>query len=180
MKAIDVANFFITVGNYNEGMEMTNARINKLLYFAQGRYLATYDKPLFDEQIEAWKYGPIIRSVYDYFKHYGKNIITEPVGSFDIEKMNDDDFQFLTEVFTNYADYSTSALINKTHEKNSPWDKVYIQDENRVIPQKLIRSYFLQQDKMKTVSDSLDKIPTIGYINDDGYTVLPKNYDKLC
>lgn len=177
MKAIDVANFFITVGNYNVGNEMTNARINKLLYFAQGRHLADYNEPLFDEQIEAWKYGPIIKNVYDSFKHYGKNIIVDPKGDFDIEKMNDDDFQFLSDVFTNYADYSTSALINKTHEKDGPWDKVYIQDKNMVIPLNLIKSYFLKQEKMRTIEDSVNEIPTIGYINDEGFTVIPKKYD---
>ena len=53
MKAIDVANFFITVGLMNEGTEMTNARINKLLYFAQGWHLAKTGEPLFNEKI--WK-----------------------------------------------------------------------------------------------------------------------------
>ena len=89
MKVIDVANFFITVGSYNEGSEMTNARINKLLYFAQGRHLATYGKPLFDEKIEAWKFGPIIEEIYHSFKSYGNNIITKTKGEFDIEEMDE-------------------------------------------------------------------------------------------
>lgn len=177
MKVIDVANFFITVGSYNEGSEMTNARINKLLYFAQGRYLATYGKPLFDEKIEAWKFGPIIEEIYHSFKSYGNNIITKTKGEFDIEEMDDDDFQFLSDVFTNYADYSTSALIDKTHENGSPWSKVYIPNKNVVIPQNLIKKYFSKMPAMRTVSDSLQNIPTIGYINDEGYTVLPKRYD---
>ena len=33
---MEVANFFIKVGSQGDGNEMTNARINKLLYFAQG------------------------------------------------------------------------------------------------------------------------------------------------
>lgn len=174
MKVIDVANFFITVGSYNEGSEMTNARINKLLYFAQGRHLATYGKPLFDEKIEAWKFGPIIEEIYHSFKSYGNNIITKTKGEFDIEEMDDDDFQFLSDVFTNYADYSTSALIDKTHENGSPWSQVYIPNKNVVIPQNLMKKYFSKMPAMRTVSDSLQNIPTIGYINDEGYTVLPK------
>ena len=92
MKAIDVANFFITVGLMNEGTEMTNARINKLLYFAQGWHLAKTGEPLFNDNIEAWDYGPVVHSVYSEFKRYGKNIITEPSENFDLNLMQDDDF----------------------------------------------------------------------------------------
>ena len=72
---------------------------------------------------------------------------------------------------------STSALIDKTHENGSPWSQVYIPNKNVVIPQNLIKKYFSKMPAMRTVSDSLQNIPTIGYINDEGYTVLPKRYD---
>ena len=83
----------------------------------------------------------------------------------------------MSDVFTNYADYSTSALIDKTHESGSPWSIVYIPNKNVVIPQKLMKEYFSKLPTMRTVSDTLQNIPTIGYINDEGYTVLPKRYD---
>lgn len=177
MKAIDVANFFITVGLMNEGTEMTNARINKLLYFAQGWHLAKTGEPLFNEKIEAWDYGPVIHSVYSEFKRYGKNIITEPSENFNLNLMQDDDFEFLSDVFTNYSDFSTSALINLTHKKDSPWDKTYIHGRNIVIPVRLMKEYFEALPDLHSTEDDIKKIPTVGYINDEGCTILPKECD---
>lgn len=55
-KAKDVANFFVDLANSdkNNKYPMTNERLNMLLYFSQGWYLARYNKPLFEEKIEAW------------------------------------------------------------------------------------------------------------------------------
>lgn len=55
-KAKDIANFFIDIVNNdkNNKYPMTNERLNTLLYFAQGWHLARYNKPLFEEEIEAW------------------------------------------------------------------------------------------------------------------------------
>ena len=92
---------------------------------------------------------------------------------FDIENIDDDMVEFLTDVFTNYSNYSTSALINLTHKDGSPWDKVYIQDKNKIIPIKLIKDYFSSLPKLKTAQDDINALPEIGYINDEGYTVLP-------
>ena len=46
-------------------------RLQKLLYYSQGWSLALRDRPLFDAEIEAWKHGPIISSIYRRFQHLG-------------------------------------------------------------------------------------------------------------
>ena len=40
--------------------DLTNMKLNKLLYFAQGYYLKKYGRPLFDNAIEAWEHGPVV------------------------------------------------------------------------------------------------------------------------
>ena len=56
--AIDVARFFINIANTIPTDDlMTNMRVNKLLYFAQGECLRQLGRPLFDEDMEAWQYG---------------------------------------------------------------------------------------------------------------------------
>jgi uncharacterized phage-associated protein len=40
-----------------------------MLYYAQGWHLAFFDFPLFEDNIYAWKYGPVIHSVYHNYKH---------------------------------------------------------------------------------------------------------------
>ena len=41
-------------------LTLTPMQLVKLAYIAYGWYLAIYEKRLFDDRIEAWKYGPII------------------------------------------------------------------------------------------------------------------------
>ena len=50
--------------------EMTALKLQKLVYFSQAWSLVWDDEPLFDEPIEAWANGPVIRSLYD--RHRGK------------------------------------------------------------------------------------------------------------
>jgi uncharacterized phage-associated protein len=58
--SLNVARYFI-VRAYEDGIEaeMTNMKVQKLLYYSQSLHLALYDEPLFEEEIQAWRYGPV-------------------------------------------------------------------------------------------------------------------------
>lgn len=49
---------------------MSLLKLIKLVYLAYGWSIAL-DYRLFDEPIVAWKHGPVIRSLYHEFKHFG-------------------------------------------------------------------------------------------------------------
>lgn len=66
-------------GNYQS---LTNLKLQKLLYYSQGFYLAIYNKPLFPDRIEAWVHGPTVPSVYKRLQRYGYNTIPEGVNVF--------------------------------------------------------------------------------------------------
>lgn len=57
----------------NSGELMTNMKLQKMLYYQQGFHLAYFDKPLFQEDIEAWMYGPVVPSMYEKYKEFGRN-----------------------------------------------------------------------------------------------------------
>lgn len=179
MKALDVANFFILTGSLNEGTEMTNARVNKLLYFAQGWHLAIYGTPLFSEDFEAWQYGPVINEIYQSFKICNSNAILETLGDFDINSLEENDIEFLTSVFCKYVDDSTSSLISKTHEKDTPWRKIYVAGKNNIISKEEIKKYFgARKSQFKTIDDKIADMPSVGYVNENGVTVLPNEYEN--
>jgi uncharacterized phage-associated protein len=46
-------------------------KLIKTVFIAHGFYLASKDKPLVNEFVQAWKYGPVIDSVYHEFKGLG-------------------------------------------------------------------------------------------------------------
>jgi uncharacterized phage-associated protein len=57
-------------------------KLQKLLYFAQAWYLAWYDEPMFNDVVQAWKYGPAIPSIHKVYgaEHEGsRDLIQAPL-----------------------------------------------------------------------------------------------------
>jgi len=63
----------------NRGKILTPMQLLKLVYISHGWMLAIYNRSLFREPVEAWKYGPVEPLVYNRFKKFGGNQITESV-----------------------------------------------------------------------------------------------------
>ena len=78
MKSIQVANAFIL--RHGSDIDITNLVLNKLVYFAQVESLRETGKPLFEDKIEAWSYGPVEKDVYYTFQKYGRNRISKSEG----------------------------------------------------------------------------------------------------
>lgn len=59
-----VADYFIT----NAVGSLTPLQVIKMVYIAHGYSLALLDEPLVEEAVEAWRYGPVLPSVYHTVK----------------------------------------------------------------------------------------------------------------
>ena len=155
MRAIDVANVFIELANDDEQGSITNMAVNKLVYFAQGWSLALLDKPLFDDDIYAWKYGPIEKSVYYAFRPCGRDIIDETSEEVNSEEFTSEEIDLLMDVYNNYKDYSAIGLMNLSHTDDGPWKKYYDEEGNSdvIIPKEEIKEYFKKLDPIKRFSD---------------------------
>ena len=46
-------------------------KLHKLLYLSQREALAVTGQPLFQEEFEGWKYGPVCREVRAYYTEDG-------------------------------------------------------------------------------------------------------------
>lgn len=135
-------------------------QLNKLSYISHGWNLALHDAPLILEPIEAWKYGPVIPSLYHRFKKYGANPITligycntpldNKAASTNIRNVinaefNSNEKQIMYTVLELHKDYDGNQLSGMTHIKGSPWHQCYVKDELYVdIPNDLIKNYFKQ------------------------------------
>lgn len=75
---IEIANKIIANTDSNQGETISNLKLQKLLYYMQGFFIAVFDKKLFDDTIEAWQYGPVVRNAYLHFKDFGSNSISLP------------------------------------------------------------------------------------------------------
>src|ERR1700743_3270603 len=71
-----IAYAFVVQG-ISEGNPITQMKLQKIVYFAQGVYLNLFNKPLVREAFQAWKFGPVVPDIYRIFKFYGSKPITD-------------------------------------------------------------------------------------------------------
>ena len=177
-KAIDVANFFVDMANCDPDDCMTNLRVNKLLYFAQAWSLVRLGRPLFDEDIQAWTYGPVVPSVYQAFKACGRERIQSVFGDYSADVFSGDELSLLLDVLNEYGKYTSPALVGITHKEGSPWREVFTPNANRVIGQEALRDYFRQETPLPAFDAAIsEEGDYAGYRDADGYLVLPADMD---
>lgn len=176
MKAIDVANFFIDLYNSVPEGQVTNLSLNKLLYFAQGHSLAENGKPLFDEPIEAWQYGPVVPSVYHTFKKHRRSRIPSTYGNYTSDIFSSEDLDLLLDVFQKYKIYSPNYLVSLTHEEGAPWKDVYSSHLNNEITQEALRDYFSKHKLKRFSVFPLAKEETEICRNSSGIRLLPADW----
>ena len=71
-----IAYAFVQKG-IEEGTFVTQMKLQKMVYFAHGYHLARYNEPLIREEFEAWKFGPVVPSIYQSYKLYGSDMIID-------------------------------------------------------------------------------------------------------
>lgn len=142
--ALQVAKWFLAYNRNvtaEEGAEyISNLKLQKLLYYAQGSFLAVTDHPLFDDEIVAWQHGPVVERVYREYKNNGANGIPFDE-DFDFSKFSKEENDLLEEVYDTFGQYSAWKLRNMTHEER-PWRET---KQNSVISLQIIKDYFKQE-----------------------------------
>ncbi|MAZ77323.1 MAG: hypothetical protein CMF39_01425 [Legionellaceae bacterium] len=145
----NVARYFIEKANDAKAIvPLTPMKLNKLCYIAQGFSLASRDKPLFPEEIQAWKYGPIIPELYQAYKAFGKNHIDQPLEKF--ETLSDDDDKAVVDyVWNKMKNWTAMELSGWTHRLGSAWSKLFQEDMLNVeIPVSFIKQEFKQLESV--------------------------------
>ena len=153
--SLAIGNEFIGRALEGAARGLTQMQVQKLVYLAHGWSLGAYDEPLIEDQIEAWKFGPVIRPLYSALSRYGSSPIDKLIrwGEDTVLISSDDDgiaHEDLTEwhaavvnmVWDNYGTYAAFKLSALTHEPGTPWSQVYQDGYKRVIPNNVIREHF--------------------------------------
>jgi len=124
---------------------LTQMKVMKLLYYAQGIMLAAFDRKLFDNDILAWKYGPVVSEVHD--RYVGKREIVDfnadgmeskAIEDFTELQSTDEVSIVLNTVQEAYGDKSAIQLMQMTHNE-APWQTT---EQSDVISTDAIKSYF--------------------------------------
>jgi len=156
-RAASIANELLDLAGQND-RKLTQIEIQKLVYFVHGWHLAYRDSPLIGELFEPWKYGPVVRSLYDSFKKFGSDPITEKATSWQTNSegaiievtpailSNDDDSDdyavaLTREVWRKYGMLAPFELVDVTHRADGPWAKAYYAKQT-YITNEAISEYF--------------------------------------
>lgn len=142
-----VSSYFINRSSEMNENDLTNLKLQKLLFYAQAESLRRNSNPLFTEPIEAWKFGPVVSSIYDWLKGCG----AYPITSFDVEtdasSLTQPEEDLLGNVWDLYSKYSAIYLVTKTHEEGSPWASTFEENvAHKVIDLDKIATAKLQAD----------------------------------
>jgi len=126
--AKSIANYFLDLAAAS-GQSITPMKLQKLVYYAQGWYAGYTQRPLINEAVEAWQYGPVIPSLYHEFKRFGSGNISIKAFEYDAlgvrEAATPADTEirtFLNNVFKSYGKFSGVELSEMTHASGTPWD----------------------------------------------------------
>lgn len=134
--AAAVANEFLELSGMNN-KPITPMQLLKLVYIAHGWHLAVFKKPLFDDEVQAWRHGPVIPSLFHEFKEFGASSIAkmahsasvvDDYGDFQVSapfvrKDDHETKQMLKWVWNQYGSMSGWELSNLTHLPGTPWDE---------------------------------------------------------
>ena len=120
--ARNIADYIISF-SHEHGDPVSNLKLQKLLYYSQAWYLALYDKPLFDERLEAWVHGPAVPPVYGMFKGWAWTPIGEvPPLDHCREQVGQHVAEHLDEVMDVYGGMAAYDLEKLAHSE-MPWQK---------------------------------------------------------
>lgn len=127
-----IANKILDIRSESE-QPLTIMQLIKLAYIADGWSLALLDKPLANENPEAWRYGPVYPSIYNAFSGIGDRPVMKracvrgtqiPI----TEEFAPQEEELLRKVVNSYGKLNAFTLSNLTHQPGTPWSKAYEHD----------------------------------------------------
>ena len=142
-----IANTLIKLGA-EKNRPLTPMQIIKLVYICHGFMLGLYHRPLIIQPIEAWKYGPVIETLYASMRKYRSSHVTKEIriGISFKSKLQLDEYEqdIVEQVFAKYSHLSGIELSTLTHQPGTPWHIACYQRGQRrgIIPNDIIESYY--------------------------------------
>ena len=142
--AIAVAQAFLDIAT-KEGTSLTHMQLQKLVFFAHGVHLSAYKgKPLIEDEIRAWDFGPVIPTLYERLRRFGSEGVEPTISAQDRDTIDpgSTEGQAIRGVWKAYKGFSGWELSNITHRAGSPWSKVWSRSKYADIPNRIIREYY--------------------------------------
>lgn len=177
---LDVGRFIINYSN-KQKYDIPYLKLEKILFFVQGYYLAETCRPLFKEDILVSRYGPIVEKIRKEFGTWGLSIpyIKDYVGPINSNfpmsvwnmtrykyktEINDEDQAFIENIVDTLSRFSSADLLEEIY-KFDFWKKIYKEGQGigSVISRKNLMSYFYEllqvQSFVSVIKNQKDILP---------------------
>lgn len=119
LNPIDVSKYIINYLN-EKSYSVNHLKLQKLLYYIEAWYTVFTGSNLFEEQIEAWQHGPVIRKVWDYFKNQSISYDNLKISKGFELKASKEQIEIINDVLDEYGDKTGYYLETLTHSEE-PW-----------------------------------------------------------
>ncbi len=167
--AAAVANEFLDLQSIDPGFPpIDQMKMQKLVFYAHAWHLGIKQRPLFDEDVFAWPWGPVIPSIYSEFRDFGRSPIVgrkattigkTGTGTLDFRLVEPkivsaEEKEFIRQIWDVHKKYTGVQLSNATHNPGEPWtvvkDRYGDLASKPLIPNELIASIF--SDKVSSAT----------------------------
>lgn len=144
--ASNLAKYIIYKAN-NMDVPITHLKLQKILYYIAGVSAGALNERIFLDRIEAWEYGPVVRSVYIEFCSWGALSLICKEGI--LPDFNDEQKKLVDFVIDQKIRMSGRELVNATRSE-APWKKYMncITTKPEISYQDL-RNYFVNSNEVK-------------------------------
>ena len=145
-----LAEYYIAIAN-TTGDLLTNLKLQKLVYYTQAWHLAFFDKPIFDDDFQAWVHGPVLADLYHQFKEFRWEPIKSELGETELkvfnESMNGNIKEIVNDVILKYYYTLTAYQLELSTHNEDPWKNarkgLAIDDSSeKVIEKNDIKSFY--------------------------------------
>jgi uncharacterized phage-associated protein len=138
-KALDIADYFLCLQDRDAEDYISNLKLQKLCYYAQGFHLASSGVRLFPNDIEAWQHGPVVPELYHHYKCHASSEL--PLSEdFDSNALPKKIKNLLNDIYQIYGQYSAWRLRDMTHQE-PPWVNTMKRKESVITDAEMI-SFF--------------------------------------
>lgn len=133
--ALQIARYVINKCTVEE-YPISNLQLQKILYYIQKAFLQV-GMQAFDDEIEAWQFGPVVPIVYDQYCGFGASKIRMLYDIF----VRDDFAQIIDMIVEQKRMLNPWDMVDETHTPGKAWAIIYQNGlgNHQVIPKELIR-----------------------------------------
>lgn len=124
---------------------ITNLRLQKVLYYVQGYFYRSYDQMAFSQEIVAWTYGPVVPESYYNFCSFGRDeLCLQENEDYDFSMISQEEKTRINQIVDKCNTFSVTELVDKTHSEE-PWKTTA---KKQTIDKKKIALFFGSNDPL--------------------------------